>query len=1048
MISEKSAELERKPSLPSRFLPDQTPQLLDEKGQSRSSTSSHEDQSPTEALKRKRKTKTTEALYIKFESSLSKKVTTTMTNGRKTVSSKFASERKPVSQTVDSVKSEDGEKRTAADTPRLTRIIRGNETEPVDKKRKKQNSETCLEHLSNKEHLRSSWARHQTEDNILNPKDSEHRFDAVKDLLNAACKGEDFGTSDRILSHGSLNSKSSSPNLPSNRNLFGDVKIKSANSDLSSDKGAHGKSRTVESEKTDAITASNVKDGTRKSESSSSHKLKERGSKRVRHKGALSPIGQKKSMKKKRTSSSKSKKSSEEGGKEKTKEQTKKAHFLTVSKKSPVRTGSPRSGEGKQKKKSSKVKDTHVDDNSVSEPKPEKAKAKKSGEKLTEKKRKKTKKREEVEVDISEKDDDSTSVKQVSNSAPVRMTARDRSRSPSPRSCSPSMCRTGSPTGTSSRSRIKEGKQVKLDSKYDTFSDSDRSQTAEKSRSLDRELVNSERGKRRKKSCSAASADNIICSTPSTKRLRSTESVPLFVENVLSNQSIKSDKAEKSNSLSSTSSKLKKSEKDLQKAELGWNSSLVSESMKQADEKSKIMQRRKLKYLIVKARNEKSLAPRLRNTTQQRSSPADGESVGSHSENELKSDSTTRDRAAGVSQPKSVQFSESIEDMEAQKNAAATEGYVLSNGTDGDTAEQTPATENMDVEAEEEDIGSVDKPTREVTEAAKEKPQEVPQRSQSTPPVRRRPVWLKLKKPEEQKTNQPLRQHPMSTPMKLKLRNSSDAHLKGPRVSGNLYYPTKAGTSPKTSNVSLSGKLISSRNALQNAPPQTTAPPPKSTKKVIATVGSPVDIKEILEGSSVDALDHNKALVVRPTKSVPAFGHSRGSLDSVPGKRGKHPNDLRVFSAKKKIRRLLDSSSIRSVSSNDTGDEHFRSSKVNENQTSPTASVMTDLDEVHSSSNRYGASSSSARTHPRRKEKKIKKRPVHIDSSVNWQLVAAQDQDSIPRVPYDYSDYDFLQCGLSLMVQRFFNRITNFSSDQRPNNPNASGDMASQRIAE
>ncbi|KAK0050172.1 myosin light chain kinase [Biomphalaria pfeifferi] len=361
----------------------------------------------------------------------------------------------------------------------MKKIVRGNDNEKLDKKKRKQNSETSLEHIENKEDFRSSWARDQTDDVSADRKNSEHRFDAVKDLLSAACKGEDFEASEQVPTPTPiLNPKSSSPSLPTARNAFCDVKVKSTTSDVTSYK--ENILQAAVGAETAQSSSSDIKEGSRKST--------------------------KKGTKKKRTSSSRSKKSADEGSREKSKDSSKK-HVFNVSKKSPVR--SPKSGEVKAKKKSSKSKDIHGDDNSTSEGKPEKTKTKKS-EKSGEKKKKK-KKREEVEQDHSEKDDDS-SLKQVSSSAPVQIPSCERSRSPTPGS-SPAF-RSASPTAVSSKSRLKDSKRKKT-SKNDMSSDSE-SQAAERSNSLNTDLPiekSEKTRKMRKKSCSVSSADNIVNSS-------------------------------------------------------------------------------------------------------------------------------------------------------------------------------------------------------------------------------------------------------------------------------------------------------------------------------------------------------------------------------------------------------------------------------------------------------------------------------------------------------------------------------------------------------
>lgn len=135
-----SLELERKASIPVKLTTDNPPETTP-----MSPTPPYKDLSPNGLNKRKRKLKTTE-LYIKFESNISKKLTATMVKDKKIASSKILSERRSLQFPIESCKLEE-EKKYVCETPRMTKIVRGND-EKLDKKKRKQNSETSLKHLT------------------------------------------------------------------------------------------------------------------------------------------------------------------------------------------------------------------------------------------------------------------------------------------------------------------------------------------------------------------------------------------------------------------------------------------------------------------------------------------------------------------------------------------------------------------------------------------------------------------------------------------------------------------------------------------------------------------------------------------------------------------------------------------------------------------------------------------------------------------------------------------------------------------------------------
>ncbi|XP_059172893.1 uncharacterized protein LOC131953631 isoform X3 [Physella acuta] len=913
-----------------------------------SSLSTQKEDPSTAAMRRKKKTKTTEALYIKFESSLSKKVTTTVVKeGRKPLTDKYKLEHNPLhgsGELVKTVASDfESDKRNLLENPRHTRIIRTDKLDWVDKKTKHK-SETSLGYLASKGHLESTGDK---DGGGLKTCESEHRFDAVKDLLSAACK-EDDGY------------QLSQDALPSSHETSTTISVYSPAQPLT-------EGGSIEPQPTYQVTEHSMENLDIKIERSSSLTSKERSVRRPKEKSET--CINKKTAKKKKAQKVK------KGEQEKVKDQSHTKTLLTISvtKKSPVRHHSP----GAVKKR--KVKDGE-ETSTVSPPKKEKGKKKKTGEK----KRKKTK----SENDLAQLSGSNISMAtnekwQHSSSAPLenlQMAMKtDATESPTEKSSSPKQ----------ERKVIKD--EITLEIKSSTVSE-----------------VSKMSGK------------------------SSLEAIP--TSSATSNDA--QTKAEKA--------KLKKSEKELQKAELGWNSSLTAET-KAADEKAKLIQRRnKLKYLIVKAKPTHDADQTKQRRPACRNNPADAESVySSGSETEIKGEAASQREKAG--QGKSVQFSESTENIESAKSTGG-EGQSVDPGESIDEGEETNPNQESNEQSPE--IEPANKPTRkpsgaiDKSDTAEEKVNVEP-RSQSTPPRRKRPIWSKKTKEEQNratvdKTNTTTR--PMEA--KLKLRHSSDNIKKNSRSNVHLHYPLKTNAaSPKTS--SLNSKNTISYNQMLNGV-FVSAPVNKSAKKMIAKVGSPVDIKEIIEGTSVDAAEYGpkprgpQETGVRPAKSVPAVNHGKVQ-GTDPGKKGK----IGVVGLKKnKVSKVRESGSVRSLASMESADDYIRGTGKSghpETQSSPTCSVSTDIDEVMKSKHGITGTRIGSHGHPRRKEKRPKKKSSS-NHDVQWQPTG---QVEPPRVHYygDMMDLDVLNMGLSWMVQRFFNRLTVFQNNSTGTSD--AGDMPS-----
>ncbi|CAL1539502.1 unnamed protein product [Lymnaea stagnalis] len=1017
-----------------------------------------DDQIQSLSAKRASRTKQTEALYIKFESSLSKKVTTVVKEKNKSPSEKFRSDYKQLQLQDDNPKSlTEGEKKpTAQEVPRYTRIIRLND-EVVDKKTgRKQISETSLQ--TKRSMLRSPRAA--SKELVLACIESEHRFDAVKDLLSAACKGEDFRHSPP---------KCISPYKPSYEPLYeppfeppAAIDPEEPSEDRSVDLvGSKECSETIKSDPSEVLKTPGKKSqsaessGSKrtkrdKSDSPTPRKSKERTQRRTKYKRVDSPTEPKKTSKKKK-STSKSKNKSEVS-RDRSQTRTRKISSGTSTRKSPVRpASSTNTQERKAKKRGSKTKSAERSQSDYFPMKPEKIKGKKLVEKASEKKKKKRVKAEVILNDDEASDEDDTESVgrqcQSSLSAPVNteVTVYTRIRTPSPRSCSPIIQnRSASPTFFRGRQDSRQG----LGSNQCD---------EEKTRSLDRQLI-SQGGRfkdQKPKSHAAISADNIVNSGAVSKHLRPTESVPVFVENQVQPRPPKAAQSVNAN-------KLKKSEKDLQKAELGWNSSLSATAQRAAAERAKMLQKRKAKYSLAKVRNApnkgQETGTAVPRRPMQRKGQAEGDNVCSGSEKEDKSEPVLREKPS-TSQVKSVQFSESIEDLEAQKHVNASDSVQLgnvSNRSEGDVLTHkncAPGAQCMNAE-----FGSFERATkREASDSVNEKSDRsvdkitVEPRSHSTPPRRKRPVWLKkASKPEEGKPSDGGKEKQaaakqIAAPMKLKLGHSAENMANGSKCNTHLYYTLKTGkASPKTSNLSLSGKATVSYNTRINAVFMT-PPVNKSSKKAIASVGSPVDIKEIIEGTSVDVFDHCKMTNIRSAKSVPSIGLAAG-------KKLKLTSDVRSMTGKKKKNsKARESGSLRSLCSNETYEDHVR--LTSKDRASPTYSVSTEVDEG-AVALKPGSSSLVSYGHARRREKKhSKKRALPLNEAVDWQLLARPEEANraeMRRVHYygDMLDIDVFHLGLAWMVQGFFNRISYFNPCQQPST-NASGDMpANQQITD
>ena len=340
-------------------------------------------------------------------------------------------------------------------------------------------------------------------------------------------------------------------------------------------------------------------------------------------------------------------------------------------------------------------------------------------------------------------------------------------------------------------------------------------------------------------------------------------------------------------------------DKDLQKAEDGWNNSIsysTSNKGKVVGEKAKCAPRRpKLKYVLVKAKDKIKEAKKVKDRGALTSS-AFVESISPH---EVSTDQTVKQDGQGDSslrgQSKTVQFSESIENIENLKQSElhAQEALIGDNASDGSLGDMF-LSNNFDLVRElvEEEAEDKHKQSESVPN-----PNVVPRiekQKSSSPRRNRRPVWLKKTAPkaveepivvETRVVTSKLNMSPLR--LEKKKESFEEVILKPKKCNIEVTNPVPpSGMSPKREMPSAKTRVAYS-SMLSNV--FLSLPLKKEAKVVIAETGSPVDIKEVIEGSSVDAADYAKNLRYSPkTKRVvgivsSGIGRKKGALETPVG---------------------------------------------------------------------------------------------------------------------------------------------------------------------
>ncbi|BFZ24700.1 hypothetical protein BsWGS_27739 [Bradybaena similaris] len=483
--------------------------------------------------------------------------------------------------------------------------------------------------------------------------------------------------------------------------------------------------------------------------------------------------------------------------------------------------------------------------------------------------------------------------------------------------------------------------------------------------------------------------------------------------------------------------KVKRNEKDLQQAELGWNSTFTNDDKGVAEKAKQNQKRAMVRYYIVKPKpkkTEKEVGVSKLKRPAPRINHPDGDAGGSGSEIDLGCEVVPPERVK-PGQGKSVQFSDNIEDLEASKEEAIIDRPLRR--PESDSMLHHPI-----VKATIDSINAASKVADpEIAASGKALPQKKEeQRSPVMMMRKRRPIWLKKStkgKPAAAvaKPNEAVKSAAIGVSV-TKL-HSTDNVLKGSsRLNLHTYFPMKATVgSPKLSNTSLVDKRKVTYKAWINNI-FTAAPMNKATKKIVAKAGSPVDIKEIIEGSSVDAADHFKISKplhdgdVRAARSVPSLAPNKSScVDLIIGKKHKFSDDSRLVSQKKSKDKPRECWSPRSHSTAESKEHLTAALKtypgVDDGPTSPAASSNVDF--VAAFKQKNGLSRTGDHGHRRRKDQKGEKKLSH-DSGAKWQAFVSHENRNAPSLEHaqycgDVVDLNVINMGLTWVVQSVFNRL-------------------------
>lgn len=456
--------------------------------------------------------------------------------------------------------------------------------------------------------------------------------------------------------------------------------------------------------------------------------------------------------------------------------------------------------------------------------------------------------------------------------------------------------------------------------------------------------------------------------------------------------------------------KVKRNEKDLQQAELGWNSTFSSEDKGIADKVKQNQRRARVRYYIVKPKPKKTEkevgVSKLKRPASRINNP-DGDVGGSGSEIDLSCEVVPPERVK-PGQGKSVQFSDNIEDLEASKEEAIIDRPLRR--PESDSVLPHPIVKAI-IDSTKAANKLADPEIAATVKALPQKKEE--QRSPVMMTRKRRPMWLKKSTKDKPATAvaKPIEAvKSAAIGVSVTKLHSSDNVLKGSsRFNLHAYFPERKATvgSPKLSNTSLIDKRkVTYKTWINNI--FMAAPLNKATKKVVAKAGSPVDIKEIIEGSSVDAADHFKIPKplhdgdVRSARSVPSLAPNKSScVDLIIGKKHKSSDDSRLVSQKKSKDKPRECWSPRSHSIAESKEHQTAALKtclgVDDGPTSPAASSNVDFVTVFKQKN--GLSRTGNHGHRRRKDKKGGKKLLH-ENGAKWQTFASHENRNAPSLEH------------------------------------------------
>ncbi|RUS91810.1 hypothetical protein EGW08_000381 [Elysia chlorotica] len=474
-------------------------------------------------------------------------------------------------------------------------------------------------------------------------------------------------------------------------------------------------------------------------------------------------------------------------------------------------------------------------------------------------------------------------------------------------------------------------------------------------------------------------------------------------------------------------------EKDLQKAEEGWNNSIaysISDKGKVVGDKSRCVTRRtKLKYVIVKAKDKSK--ENKDNKIELLVQPAVGKvnsSDGEGNDQDVKQDGQGDSSLRG--QFKTVQFSDSIEKIEHIKQVdvleevesieeQVQEAHIGDNVSEGSLGDMF-LSNNFDLVRElvEEEAEHTEKqpgpmPKLEVAPRTDKRKSSSPRRS-------KRPVWLKKAAPKP--VDEPIVvearvvvQKQIVSPKRLEKKKESfeEVILQPKKCNIQVTNPLpSSGVSPKRELPSIKTK-VSYSSILSDV--FLSLPLKKGTRRIIAEAGSPVDIKEVIEGSSVDAADYAKNL-----RFSPKVKRSVAAVFSTGVVRKKGPFEPGARDAP------VGSGSAKSLMSRDT-DAEYRLSMAN-------CSFSTDLDEASVCRPVRSDQSNRSIGAARRKEKRLAY-GRRDGSALPWHLVDADlEQENQERTVPSYRqiiETSIINLGLSWLMQEFFNRF-DFLNPRRP----------------